>query len=77
MSQDPNLPGKGLFGWLGRQIGYVSKAVRHDPVVVAKRQQVEEKTDPSHPGLVFRRTTTDEVRRSPSGGAKALDEGRV
>lgn len=74
MSDQHNLPGKGLFGWLGRQVGYVSKAVKHDPAVVAKKERVEEKTDPHHPGLVFRRTTTDEVRRLPSDGGKALGE---
>ena len=60
-----NLPGKGLFGWLGRQIGYVSAAVKHDVEVVAKREQQEEREDPDHPDYVFRRTTIDEVRRKP------------
>ena len=27
-----NLPGKGLFGWFGRQVGYVKKAVKTKPV---------------------------------------------
>ena len=31
------LPGKGLFGWFGRQVGYVKKAVRADPARLAKR----------------------------------------
>ena len=57
------LPGKGLFGWLGRQIGYVSSAIKTDPAVVARKESVEEKRDPDHPDLVFRRTTVDEVRR--------------
>jgi len=44
------LPGKGLFGWLGRQIGYVSKAVRTDPATslperVASQDQ-KEQTNP-------------------------------
>ena len=56
-------PGKGLMGWLGRQVGHVRAAVRHDPAVVAKRERVEEKADPAHPGLTFRRTVVDEVRR--------------
>ena len=25
------LPGKGLLGWMGRQVGYVKKAVKTDP----------------------------------------------
>ena len=34
-----NLPGKGLFGWFGRQVGYVKKAVKTKPTAVppAKR----------------------------------------
>ena len=71
MSEKP-LPGKGLFGWLGRQVGHVAKAVRYDPESVAKRQSVEERRDPAHPDLVFRRTVTDEVRRGPQD-PKRLD----
>lgn len=56
-------PGKGLLGWLGRQIGYVTHAIKHDPELVAKESKVEEKTIAERPDLVFRRTTTDEVRR--------------
>ncbi|MEL7238479.1 MAG: hypothetical protein AAGK78_06425 [Planctomycetota bacterium] len=64
MSDEKNqLPGMGLFGWLGRQIGYVSKAIKTDPAVVARETNVEDKRDPEHPDLVFRRTTVDEVRR--------------
>jgi hypothetical protein len=29
------LPGKGLLGWLGRQVGYVKKAVQADPAALA------------------------------------------
>jgi hypothetical protein len=29
-----NLPGKGVFGWLGRQVGYVKKAVRTKPAAL-------------------------------------------
>src|SRR5215218_7059661 len=28
------LPGKGLLGWLGRQVGYVKKAVQVDPAAL-------------------------------------------
>ena len=64
-----DLPGKGLLGWLGRQVGHVRNAVRYDPMTVAKQSRVEEKRDPHHPGVVFRRTIVDEVRRddSPEG----------
>jgi hypothetical protein len=58
------LPGKGFFGWLGRQIGYVSKAVAHDPKgaqTVYRNQSVEEKPLPDEPNVRLRRTTIDEV----------------
>ena len=58
-------PGKGLFGWLGRQVGYVAKAVKHDPELIARKEEVVEKSLPDHPDVVFRRTITDEVRRAP------------
>jgi len=40
------LPGKGFFGWFGRQIGYVTKAVSADPVAKspAKRLAPQSKT---------------------------------
>ena len=59
-----SLPGKGFFGWLGRQIGYVSKAVAHDPAgprIVYKLKTVEEKNLPDAPSIKLRRTTVDEV----------------
>ncbi len=68
-----DLPGKGLFGWLGRQIGHVSAAVRHDPMTVAKKTHVSEARDPEQPGIVFRRTTTDEVRREETDLSRARD----
>ena len=66
------LPGKGLLGWLGRQVGHVTRAVRYDPESVAKKSSVEERRDPEHPDLVFRRTVTDEVRLARKG--KSLPE---
>lgn len=29
---EPRLPGNGLLGWLGRQVGHVARAVRTEPV---------------------------------------------
>ena len=58
-------PGKGFMGWLGRQVGYVAKAVRTDVEVVAKKRTVEERESSQTPGLTYRRTTIDEVRRKP------------
>lgn len=33
---DKPLPGKGLMGWFGRQVGHVKKAVKTDPGKVKK-----------------------------------------
>lgn len=60
----PDKPGKGFFGWLGRQVGYVSKALKADaaaPKTVYRQEKVEERPLPEDPGVVLRRTTTDEV----------------
>jgi hypothetical protein len=61
MSQ--KLPGMGLWGWLGRQLGYVTKAVKADVTqeVVHREQRVQEATLPPRPDMTLRRTTIDEV----------------
>ena len=62
-----NLPGNGLLGWLGRQVGYISKAVKTDVVppaaskVVYRECTVEEKQSPVDPNLKLRRTVIDEA----------------
>jgi hypothetical protein len=64
VSSEKPLPGKGFFGWLGRQFGYVSKAVVHDPAgpkTVYRASSVEEKQLPEDPSVKLRRTTIDEV----------------
>ncbi len=76
MQNAPNkLPGDGLLGWLGRQFGYVKKAVDTDvtaPPAIAGPQQpaattiyrdarVEEKESPHDPNMKLRRTVIDEV----------------
>ena len=49
------LPGKGLLGWLGRQVGYVSKAVRTEPAALprpagpAPKPSAKQTTPPSTP----------------------------
>ena len=40
-------PGKGLFGWLGRQVGYVKKAVQVDPKALPKPSQKPAASAPS------------------------------
>lgn len=60
-------PGKGLFGWLGRQVGYVTKALKTDVTeaklnkTVYRDEKVEERPLPEDPNVILRRTTTDEV----------------
>ena len=71
---DPK-PGDGVFGWLGRQIGHVKKAVQTsveteaeqqaqgDPEtqVVYRKDSVQEAPHPENPDLKLRRTVIDEV----------------
>ena len=59
-------PGKGFFGWLGRQVGHVKKAVQADvekpaPKIVYRENRTEEQQLPDRPGVKFRRTVIDEV----------------
>ncbi|HRK32777.1 MAG TPA: hypothetical protein PLD59_17075 [Tepidisphaeraceae bacterium] len=57
-------PGKGILGWLGRQVGYVTKALKTDvegPKTVYREQRTEERPLPDDPNVILRRTTTDEV----------------
>jgi len=61
-----NLPGNGFFGWLGRQFGYVKKAVQHDVTApgsntVYRDCTIEEKQLPHDPDVKLRRTVIDEV----------------
>ena len=57
------LPGRGFFGWLGRQFGYVSKAVKRDVGVkkIYRNAAIQEKQLPNDPNVTLRRTTIDEV----------------
>ena len=68
------LPGKGLFGWLGRQVGYVTRAVRHpigrhsrvndahtSPTTIFRGEKVLEEPMPGNPQITLRRTVIDEA----------------
>jgi hypothetical protein len=58
------LPGKGVFGWLGRQVGHLKKAITADPnpsQVAYRAEKVEEADHPEKPGVKLRRTVIDEV----------------
>ena len=53
-----------LFGWLGRQIGHVKKAVTADtPEVLYTKTTVQEAQLPDRPDEKLRRTVVDEVVR--------------
>lgn len=60
-----DVPGKGVFGWLGRQVGHIKKAIHTDveapQQVTYRNRQVEEAEHPDQPGVKLRRTTIDEV----------------
>src|SRR2546421_11500021 len=73
---DP-LPGKGVFGWLGRQFGHVKKAAQTDvtkpePKVVYRENRVEEQPHPDQPGVKLRRTVIDEVIVDPATKQQAI-----
>lgn len=55
--------GHGFMGWLGRQVGYVKRAVKTDvaPQVVHRTTRVDEAQLPDRPDVTLRRTTVDEV----------------
>jgi hypothetical protein len=56
--------GKGLLGWLGRQVGFVRQAVKTDvggPAVIYRNNSVQEMPHPQDPNVTLRRTVIDEV----------------
>ena len=55
--------GVGFLGWLGRQVGYVKKAVNKDVTqqVVHREEKIEEAKLPADPNVTLRRTVIDEV----------------
>jgi hypothetical protein len=71
MNNKNHLPGNGLLGWLGRQFGYVRKAVATDVLTtpppppgsktVYRDCKIEEKELPEDPNIKLRRTVIDEV----------------
>jgi hypothetical protein len=60
----PEQPGQGFLGWLGRQVGYVARAIKANvgnPPVIYRKDTVQELPHPAHPDLKLRRTVIDEV----------------
>jgi hypothetical protein len=57
------LPGKGLFGWLGRQVGHIRKAVRGNVghKKIYENRTIEEAALPQNPNVKLRRTTIDQI----------------
>lgn len=55
--------GDGFLGWLGRQVGYVAKAVKTDVTkeIIHRQQEVQEVKLPDQPNVTLRRTVIDEV----------------
>lgn len=68
---DKPRPGDGFFGWLGRQVGHVKKAVQtdvekpHEPKVASQviyqKETVHEAPHPENPDVTLRRTVIDEM----------------
>jgi hypothetical protein len=69
------LPVTGWLGWLGRQVGYVKKAVQTDvtpkQTTVYRKEKVEEVPLPNEKNVTLRRTTIDEVIVTPKNSRDA------
>ena len=76
MPAEPDNSGKVFFGWLGRQVGYVRKAIHTNvenpalpatpPKVLYQNTIVEEAADPRDPNVKLRRTVIDEAIKDQS-----------
>jgi hypothetical protein len=54
------------MGWLGRQVGHIRCAIRHNPAdvkneVIWRDRRVDQIPHPANPELTLRRTTVDEI----------------
>jgi hypothetical protein len=67
ISKQPPLPGRGVFGWLGRQVGHLARAIKTPAGdrTVYRSRKIEEAPHPEDPARTLRRTTTDEVIEHP------------
>jgi hypothetical protein len=70
--QPSNLPGKGLLGWLGRQVGYVSGAVKTKPGAV--KQTAAQQPRPAQkaplPKVIYRDGKVEEAPHPTQPGVK-------
>jgi len=69
--------GIGFLGWLGRQVGYVKKAMSTDVTqqIVHREEKVEEAKLPDKPNVTLRRTVIDEVIVKKTGTKAQRHEG--
>ena len=67
------LPGNGLFGWLGRQVGYVKKAVRATPASLPgppKPSAAQSPPSESPPDVIYREGRVEEADHPTQPGVK-------
>lgn len=73
------LPGKGVFGWLGRQVGYVKKAVTAPPVATPPAKRSAPQSPPPAPAppagepaddIVYRQDQVQEAEHPSQPGVK-------
>ena len=80
-----NLPGKGLFGWFGRQVGYMKKAVKTKPTAAppAKRSarqsggaggspapEAKQAPEAAPPAVLYRQGQVQEAEHPTQPGVK-------
>jgi hypothetical protein len=70
------LPGKGWFGWLGRQVGYVKKAVQTEPARLPNPSPGEgsgsakPSSPQSDPAVIYREGRVEEADHPTQPGVK-------
>ena len=76
-----NLPGDGVFGWLGRQVGYVKKAVKTKPTKLpapkrsapqsgAADAPSDKAKTPTPPAVLYRQDQVQEAEHPSQPGVK-------
>ena len=78
-----NLPGKGVFGWLGRQVGYVKQAVKTKPAELpsppkthsasqaqAQPQNNDTSAASAPPSVIYREGRVEEADHPSQPGVK-------
>ena len=68
------LPGKGLFGWFGRQVGYVAKAVKTKPAAAPPAKRSAPQSAPTEqaaaPAVLYRQGQVQEAEHPSRPGVK-------